>query len=203
MKIYIYLLTNKLNGKRYVGQTKNIKHRFMLHFSPSKNNNNSIFSQDKKIYGKRNFKIEILEETTEEFAFLKEKEWIQKLKTFKEYNIMKSSGTSQCEINEIIENFMKGTTLVNLEKEHHTDRERISKILKEEKIDTFKNHKYRPLTEEKYQVAKKMYLQGNSLRKVAEKLHVCRKVLSKKFKEENIKIIGINENKHNHPYKPA
>lgn len=52
---YIYLITNKVNGKQYVGQTvRTIKNRFDGHISDK----NMYISRAIRKYGKENFKIE-------------------------------------------------------------------------------------------------------------------------------------------------
>lgn len=75
MKYIVYLRTNLVNGKQYVGQTKNfqkrerewkcLKHRYA----------NSILSDDREKYGLENFKVEILAivETREESWDLEQK----------------------------------------------------------------------------------------------------------------------------------
>jgi group I intron endonuclease len=55
---YIYLITNLINGKQYVGQTvQTIKARFRKHFSDAKYKNTYISRAINK-YGRENFKIE-------------------------------------------------------------------------------------------------------------------------------------------------
>lgn len=73
----VYKITNKTNGKIYVGQTKRtLKERIKDH----KKAKNSLIGKDIKQYGTDNFTIEILETiTTREEAYEKETEWIKKL----------------------------------------------------------------------------------------------------------------------------
>lgn len=47
---------------------------------------------------------------------------------------------------------------------------------------------------EQYNIAKQMYLQNKSLRKISEELNINRKLLSKKLKEDNIIIRDKNKN---------
>lgn len=62
---FIYLITNKVNGKRYVGQTsKTVEERFRDHIEDcytTKYNNRPLYKAIKK-YGVNNFTIEVLEE---------------------------------------------------------------------------------------------------------------------------------------------
>jgi group I intron endonuclease len=55
----IYKLTNKINGKSYIGRTKNLKKRILSHQSRSRCR---IISAAIKKYGIKNFEIAILEE---------------------------------------------------------------------------------------------------------------------------------------------
>ena len=59
--IGIYLITNKINGKQYVGQSGNINRRFLEHSYKGKESRIPLDVAIKK-YGKDNFKFEILEE---------------------------------------------------------------------------------------------------------------------------------------------
>ena len=58
MKHCIYCVTNKINGKKYIGQTKDFKHRKSQHCGESTDK----FYIDRAInkYGKENFKFEII-----------------------------------------------------------------------------------------------------------------------------------------------
>ena len=83
----IYIITNLINGKRYIGQSINIKRRFWDHRCISHESNIHLKNALIK-YGRENFKYEILEEC--DVSNLDEREifYISKLKP--EYNI--SSG---------------------------------------------------------------------------------------------------------------
>lgn len=78
----IYLITNIVNGKKYIGRTKRgIEHRFRAHLHSSKQGSNTYFHKAIRKYGKENFKLEILEESD------REEHWIEILKP--EYNMTK------------------------------------------------------------------------------------------------------------------
>jgi group I intron endonuclease len=58
-KMFVYLITNTINGKRYVGQTiKSLEHRFKAHQHPS-SSASYLYNAIKK-YGVSNFSIEAL-----------------------------------------------------------------------------------------------------------------------------------------------
>jgi len=81
---YIYIITNIINNKQYVGKTsKDIQRRFNEHISKSKDENNiqPLYRAIRK-YGIENFSLELLEECSLEESSEKEKGWIESKKTF-------------------------------------------------------------------------------------------------------------------------
>ena len=82
--IGIYIITNKIDGKRYIGQSVDIKKRFHDHRCVSHETNVHLKRALKK-YGKENFKYEVLEECPEEKLDELEVYYISKLKP--EYNV--------------------------------------------------------------------------------------------------------------------
>lgn len=86
-KGYIYVITNKINGKQYVGQTaRDVETRFLEHCSEKKGYSKLHNAIQK--YGWQNFYVETLEEIP--LSDLNEREvyWINKLQTRdKGYNI--------------------------------------------------------------------------------------------------------------------
>lgn len=77
------MIKNLVNGKCYVGQSVNIKRRFMEHKNINKESNQSLVLAYKK-YGIENFSFSILEECEEHLLNEREMFWIEKLKP--EYN---------------------------------------------------------------------------------------------------------------------
>ena len=57
----IYIITNLINGNRYIGQSIDIKRRFWDHRCISHETNRHMKHALKK-YGKENFRYEVLEE---------------------------------------------------------------------------------------------------------------------------------------------
>lgn len=79
---YIYVITNKVNGKQYVGQTsRNIQTRFEEHWS-DKRSTSAIHKAIEK-YGILNFEIQELEQVDLNQLDEREQYWIQKLDTYK------------------------------------------------------------------------------------------------------------------------
>ena len=81
--IGIYKITNKVNGKSYIGQSNNIERRLKEHKYISSESNKSLKRAYKK-YGKDNFEFSILEECKLEELDEKEIYYINTLKP--EYN---------------------------------------------------------------------------------------------------------------------
>ena len=70
---YIYKITNKENGKTYIGQSNNPKQRFHAHMS--KTSSSKSISSDVDKYGEGSFELEVLEQSD---AFKdRERYWIQ------------------------------------------------------------------------------------------------------------------------------
>lgn len=60
MKKAIYIITNNINHKQYIGQSKNPKERFQSHCYPSRLKDNSLIDKAIQKYGKDNFSLHIL-----------------------------------------------------------------------------------------------------------------------------------------------
>lgn len=77
--IGIYRITNKINGKSYIGQSKNIERRFREHKYICSETNKSLAIAYKK-YGRENFEFSILEECSIEDLDNREIYYIKALK---------------------------------------------------------------------------------------------------------------------------
>lgn len=82
--IGIYIITNLITGKTYIGQSIDIQRRFHEHRCISHESNRHLKYALAK-YGKENFKYEVLEECKEDKLDERERYYIEKLKP--EYNI--------------------------------------------------------------------------------------------------------------------
>lgn len=83
---YIYVITNDINNKQYVGKTNNsIEQRFREHINDSKKERcekRPLYSAMNK-YGIEHFLVKELEQCSEEESCIKEIYWIGKLDTYK------------------------------------------------------------------------------------------------------------------------
>lgn len=87
-KKHIYKITNKINGKIYIGQSINPKNRFNAHMK--KQSSSKSISKDVDKYGSDNFLLEIIEENVKDFKE-SEKYWIKYYKDngYDMYNVTK------------------------------------------------------------------------------------------------------------------
>ena len=81
MKYTIYLRTNLINGKQYVGQTSNLEKREKAWKKINGIYGNKFLSEERKKYGLDNFNIDILELCESENADEKERFYIEKFNT--------------------------------------------------------------------------------------------------------------------------
>ena len=80
--MYIYTITNNLNGKVYVGKSNDPEVRWRQHIYRSKNYNFPLYRAIRK-YGVENFTFEVIENCqSEKDAYIREQFWIGHLGTF-------------------------------------------------------------------------------------------------------------------------
>lgn len=91
--IGIYLIKNKINGKCYIGQSRNIKARLNCHKSLFSKTCVALFNALNK-YGPENFEFLILEECTIEDLNARECYWIERFNTMVPdgYNLTSGGG---------------------------------------------------------------------------------------------------------------
>ena len=111
----IYSIQNKINGKRYIGQSKNIERRFKDHLSRLENGNhdNDYLQKSFDKYGKQCFEFKILCECSIEDLDKEEKQFINLYGTYLQgYNLTTGGEISPMLMPEIakkVSDSMKGS----------------------------------------------------------------------------------------------
>lgn len=164
---YIYVITNDINGKQYVGKTTDtLEGRFNDHCKDcvlQKCNGRPLYYAINK-YGKEHFHISLLEECDLTLLSQKEQEWITKLDTYNNgYNAtLGGEGKQLYNYEQFIEDYKNGLLIKDIAKKYNCDPETISKVLHKNNIDTTTNlskiDHYNSIAVEQYD------LNGNYLR---------------------------------------
>lgn len=85
---FIYLAKNLVNGKCYVGQTKDFQDRVKGHIREADTGNGYAFHAAIRKHGKENFTFEIIEECEDNLANERERIWIERFDSFtRGYNL--------------------------------------------------------------------------------------------------------------------
>ena len=136
---YIYVITNQLNGKQYVGKTlNNLTQRFKEHCRDSRKercNKRPLYDAMNK-YGINNFSISIIEECSDIEVNEKEIYWINKLNTYSNgYNATKGGdGKSYLDYDLIVNLYKQYQNIQTVAKELNVCPDSVRKILKERNI---------------------------------------------------------------------
>lgn len=116
---YVYLITNKINGKQYVGQTTvSVRDRWRSHCKSRSEHSESI-GNDIALYGQSSFKIEIIETIMDlNNLDMVESYYIEKLGTLEPsgYNKLHSRQDMSAAIRNRISNARIGLVLTNAPK---------------------------------------------------------------------------------------
>ena len=96
--IGIYKITNKLNGKSYIGQSIDIERRIKQHIKNTGSDKNPLYL-DFKEYGIENFSYEVLEERSTEMLNEREHYWIEQYDTYNNgYNLTQGGDYNRLKI---------------------------------------------------------------------------------------------------------
>lgn len=128
--IGIYKITNKINGKSYIGQSVHIQKRWEQHISLSKNTDNDtpLYRAIRK-YGVNNFDFSVIEECLEEDLNNREIYWINFYNTYEDgYNAsLGGGGLRKYNPQEVLamynQNFNINQTAKNLKMSYYTVRD--------------------------------------------------------------------------------
>ena len=138
---YIYVITNDINGKQYVGQTTDtLKNRFSDHCKDSnlaRCKGRPLYLAMNK-YGKEHFSIKEIEECSFEQLDEREQYWIQKLDTYKHgYNAtLGGEGTQVYNYDLFIEDFNNGMNLKQIAEKYQCGPDTVGKALRKAGLNT-------------------------------------------------------------------
>ena len=127
----IYLITNQINGKQYVGQTSfSLQQRFKTHYYDALKEtakHRPLYSAIRK-YGIDNFTISLIEET--DFPNEREQYWIKKLQTYETgYNAtLGGEGQTLYNHSAIVQRLKEHPYPIDVAKEFQCHRDTICKI---------------------------------------------------------------------------
>lgn len=142
---YIYVITNTINNKQYVGKTNfNVEKRFKEHLQDSFKNrseNRPLYKAIQK-YGKESFSIEILEECSVEESYEREIFWIKEKNTYLNgYNAtIGGDGKTLYNYSQIAEKYMELKNLQDTAKYFNCSVDTVVNACKEQKISIINAH---------------------------------------------------------------
>ena len=144
---YIYVITNKVNGKQYVGKTRysDPTKRFQEHLRESRkerNENRPLYRAMNK-YGVENFEFEILEEVDSSKSVEREIYWINALDTYGStgYNAtLGGDGRAYLNHDKIVEDYNKVQDMSEVAKINNCHADSVSSILKAHNTEIVSSH---------------------------------------------------------------
>lgn len=138
---YIYVITNDINGKQYVGKTTDtLKNRFEDHCKPymlKHKTGRPLYTAMSK-YGIEHFSIQLLGEYPEEQLAEQEQNWIKKLDTYYNgYNAtLGGEGTQKYNYDIFIQEFDNGLNITEIAEKYECSTDTVSKALHNANRDT-------------------------------------------------------------------
>lgn len=141
---FIYVITNEVNGKQYVGKTTDtIEERYKGHLHDRSRpyiEKRPLYDAMNK-YGIEHFSIKQLEECSLDILEEREQYWINKLNTFHQgYNAtLGGDGKSLYDYSLFIEDYKDGMMITEIAKKYGCSVDVVRKALQKEQIDTTQN----------------------------------------------------------------
>lgn len=196
---FIYLITNNINNKKYVGQTiGSIQERWNQHLRATRDKGSRHLYDAIKLYGYQSFSIQELEEVPNDWLNERECYWISYYDSFANGYNMTSGGESgyyYSSDEEIWAAWNRGLSVNQIVKQCHADSRRINAILDFHQVSTKEKEKHARISKFTEEDVKDLWEQGMCLTPMARELHssnsvIKRCLLSLGYTEEEISARG-------------
>lgn len=186
MRGFIYKITNKINGKSYIGQTiQDVKERFYQHCATKCSQavlNMAIHKAINK-YGKSNFTVEVIEEVESTDLNDREKYWIKFYNSYNNgYNSTEGGQDGvklfkNLDTKSIIREYESGKSLRKISSTFSVDKQTIKDLLVRNNIKLRTTRTYKLSQKDREKIIKDLSL-GLSRREIISKWNISKSYLS-------------------------
>lgn len=186
MRGFIYKITNKINGKSYIGQTiQNVKERFYQHCATkcSQAILNMVIHKAINKYGKLNFTIEVIEEVESTNLNDRERYWIKYYDSYNNgYNSTKGGQDGiklfkNLDTESIIREYESGKSLREIGRLFNVDKQTIKDLLVRNNINLRTTRTYKLSQKDREDIIKDLSL-GLSRKEIISKWYISKSYLS-------------------------
>ena len=186
MRGFIYKITNKVNGKSYIGQTiQNVKERFYQHCATkcSQAILNMVIHKAITKYGKSNFTIEVIEEVESANLNDRERYWIRYYDSYNNgYNSTEGGQDGiklfkNLDTESIIRKYKSGKSLREIGRLFNVDKQTIKDLLVRNNISLRTTRTYKFSQKDREDIIKDLSL-GLSRKEIISKWHISKSYLS-------------------------
>ena len=186
MKGFIYKITNKINGKSYIGQTiQNVKERFYQHCATkcSQAILNMVIHKAINKYGKSNFTIEVIEEVESTNLNDRERYWIRYYDSYNNgYNSTEGGQDGiklfkNLDIESIVREYKSGKSLREIGRLFNVDKQTIKDLLVRNNINLRTTRTYKLSQKDREDIIKDLSL-GLSRKEIISKWYISKSYLS-------------------------
>ena len=186
MRGFIYKITNKINGKSYIGQTiQNVKERFYQHCATkcSQEILNMVIHKAINKYGKSNFTIEVIEEVESTNLNDRERYWIRYYDSYNNgYNSTKGGQDGiklfkNLDTESIVREYKSGKSLREIGRLFNVDKQTIKDLLVRNNINLRTTRTYKLSQKDREDIIKDLSL-GLSRKEIISKWHISKGYLS-------------------------
>lgn len=186
MRGFIYKITNKINGKSYIGQTiQNVKERFYQYCATkcSQAILNMVIHKAINKYGKSNFTIEVIEEVESTNLNDRERYWIRYYDSYNNgYNSTEGGQDGiklfkNLDTESIVREYKSGKSLREIGRLFNVDKQTIKDLLVRNNINLRTTRTYKLSQKDREDIIKDLSL-GLSRKEIISKWHISKGYLS-------------------------